>query len=133
MIVCCPVCGTAVPLAAQPEISFFAATGEIRYMDRKCVVPAAQLDVFELLFDAYPKRIHFDQLYRAIYKQDPQDTQARTRLRVHLFSLRRALRVGGLSLDIAAYNERGHNEGRSYALQVLTYAREPIVSEQQPS
>lgn len=125
----CPVCGhvsvTPIPL----EISFVAATGEIRHKDRKCTVQAVQLDIFEQLYDAYPQRVPFDALHRAIYRQRP-DNSSRKTLRQHIWLLRRALERAGLGVTVLTSNERGYNEPHAYALHMLARVQPaPTVTE----
>ena len=112
----CPICGWDIKSQQLP--TFVAALSVIAHAGRSVRVSPFEIDIFELLLDAYPRAIRLDDLCKELYGPDAGTPRQLGTLRVHVANLRKAFRDARLDLSIMTIRHGTEDEHIrcSYAL-----------------
>lgn len=94
----CPKCGTPVLNANAHGVTFVAATGVVTYDGRTCRLRPMQIDILEMLLDAFPGGVQIPQLFAELYPNREDDN--RRSLAVTVSQMRHHFDKAGIGLSI---------------------------------
>lgn len=111
----CPKCGQNVAPEKLPGFQFIAATGKVRYGGKVTKLSPLEIDLIEILYDAYPRGVSLDNIFLDLYGDRVEGEEpCRKILHVMPSHIRSKFRRASIPLDLVS--RRGWGDRSGYAL-----------------
>lgn len=112
----CPNCGCEVQNAFAHGVTFVVATGVVTHQGRTCRLTPFQIDLLEVLLEAYPRSVSIAHLMADLYEnRSDAEMPGSNGLSVQVTRMREKLR--DLGINIIGRNGRGERSGYALVFQ----------------